>query len=232
MSIENDVEFFFELKLKSKLFVVVGFCCVSCSSAPSRKRSRPTSPTKQLIQPLSTLMKNSLQSGLNTNIDQNSIGFQLLSKMGYKVGKGIGKTETGRIEPIEIDLEQQRSGLGRQRMIKEQQKRKIEQLIEQQTAVKDNFHQHTTSKFQLKQLQQDIQKAIQTCRTLDETHNITSNPLWSSVDESNSNNESDSTSYTAYDTTDNEIDNVVGTRPVPERRERRNEEEVNDCALG
>lgn len=47
-------------------------------------------------------------------------GFQLLSKMGYKAGEGIGKDGRGRAAPISVDLKAGRTGLG----VDEEKKRK------------------------------------------------------------------------------------------------------------
>jgi hypothetical protein len=47
-------------------------------------------------------------------------GFQLLAKMGYKAGKGIGKDGQGRAAPINLDLKADRTGLG----VDEEKKRK------------------------------------------------------------------------------------------------------------
>lgn len=47
-------------------------------------------------------------------------GFQLLAKMGYKAGEGIGKDRQGRAAPISLDLKAGRTGLG----VDEEKKRK------------------------------------------------------------------------------------------------------------
>ena len=39
-------------------------------------------------------------------------GFQLLAKMGYKAGEGIGRDGRGRAAPISVDLKAGRTGLG------------------------------------------------------------------------------------------------------------------------
>ncbi len=47
-------------------------------------------------------------------------GFQLLVKMGYKAGEGIGRDGRGRAAPISVDLKAGRTGLG----VDEDRKRK------------------------------------------------------------------------------------------------------------
>ncbi|KAG0248774.1 G patch domain-containing protein 8, partial [Mortierella polycephala] len=49
-----------------------------------------------------------------THIPKSNIGYQLLLKMGWKAGKGLGQNETGRTAPITIERKQDVSGLGKQ----------------------------------------------------------------------------------------------------------------------
>lgn len=54
----------------------------------------------------------SSSSSINKPINQQNIGFKLLSKMGWKEGTGIGKTEGGIREPINATIRQTSVGLG------------------------------------------------------------------------------------------------------------------------
>ncbi len=47
-------------------------------------------------------MKATLQNGLNTPIAESNVGFQLLKKMGFQDGSGLGKDEQGIAQPINI----------------------------------------------------------------------------------------------------------------------------------
>lgn len=47
----------------------------------------------------------------------------MLTKMGYRKGEGLGKSKTGRAEPIELLLRGTRTGLG----VDEERKRKREE---------------------------------------------------------------------------------------------------------
>ena len=62
-----------------------------------------------------------LQKGLTTALPSDNVGFKLLSKMGFKPGSGVGKSASGRAEPIPLEFRQGRSGLGL-----EEVKKKIE----------------------------------------------------------------------------------------------------------
>ncbi|KAL4084917.1 hypothetical protein QTP88_027784 [Uroleucon formosanum] len=59
------------------------------------------------------------QEGLEKAIDSTNKGFSLLQKMGYKPGSGIGKNNSGRVEPIGIVLKTDRKGLGREAALRE-----------------------------------------------------------------------------------------------------------------
>ena len=42
--------------------------------------------------------------GLQKSIDSSNKGFAMLAKMGYKAGEGLGKSNSGRVEPIPIEV--------------------------------------------------------------------------------------------------------------------------------
>lgn len=72
---------------------------------------------------------------------QNSLhaasrGFQMLSRMGYQAGQGIGRNKTGRVVPIAVEIKGGRQGLG----IEQNRKRK-KQFAEQQQKER-SMHNH------------------------------------------------------------------------------------------
>ncbi|XP_060875118.1 G patch domain-containing protein 11 isoform X2 [Metopolophium dirhodum] len=68
---------------------------------------------------LKALEEQQRQEGLEKAIDSTNKGFSLLQKMGYKPGSGIGKNNSGRVEPIGIVLKTDRKGLGREVALRE-----------------------------------------------------------------------------------------------------------------
>lgn len=48
------------------------------------------------------IMREKLLEKLDTPIEENTKGFKMLKKMGYQLGKGLGRNEKGIIEPISI----------------------------------------------------------------------------------------------------------------------------------
>ena len=53
------------------------------------------------------------KAGLDKRLDTSNKGFAMLQKMGYKEGESLGKDNTGRVDPIPIEVKAGRSGLGR-----------------------------------------------------------------------------------------------------------------------
>ena len=46
-------------------------------------------------------------------------GFAIMAKMGYKAGEGLGKYTTGRVEPVSVEIKDDRRGLGHETALKE-----------------------------------------------------------------------------------------------------------------
>ncbi|KAL6291170.1 hypothetical protein ACE6H2_008680 [Prunus campanulata] len=51
-------------------------------------------------------------------INPSNIGFQLLKKHGWKEGTGLGISEQGRIEPVQVYLKNNKRGLGADKLQK------------------------------------------------------------------------------------------------------------------
>ena len=53
--------------------------------------------------------------GLQTSIDSSNKGFEMLAKMGYKSGQSLGKSNSGIVDPIpiEVKMKNDRSGVGK-----------------------------------------------------------------------------------------------------------------------
>ena len=50
--------------------------------------------------------------GLQKSLDFTNKGFAMLAKMGYIAGESLGKSKSGRVEPIPIEVKNDRGGLG------------------------------------------------------------------------------------------------------------------------
>lgn len=96
----------------------------------------------------------------------------MLQKMGYKSGEALGKTGSGRIEPINIELKVDRTGLGRESVLKEIAERKLaarKRYLEhlKQTTNVDDFRKRMTQKTQERQDEKDLRKSQRVCLDLD-----------------------------------------------------------------
>lgn len=83
------------------------------------KRIRINTDNKKLTKPLKQLEAERREEGLSSAISSNNKGFTMLAKMGYKQGEPIGRSSSGIVEPIPIQLKTDRSGLGRAAAIKQ-----------------------------------------------------------------------------------------------------------------
>ncbi|RKO88815.1 hypothetical protein BDK51DRAFT_28806 [Blyttiomyces helicus] len=53
------------------------------------------------------------QSSMDLPLPSTNIGFKLLLKMGWSEGRGLGSRGEGRVEPIRIDLKEDKMGVGK-----------------------------------------------------------------------------------------------------------------------
>ncbi|KAH8417335.1 hypothetical protein KR222_009099 [Zaprionus bogoriensis] len=118
-----------------------------------------------------------LQQTLSQPISADNKGFQLMAKMGYKSGTGLGRQADARIEPIGISIKNDRGGLGREAAIaelaaKRQELRRAHLLlkagIESSADVStEAYRRRATQKAEERKLRYDIKRCQQTCESLD-----------------------------------------------------------------
>jgi len=137
-----------------------------------RKKKIPTQP-----KPLQVLQKESLETGLLTPINESNKGFQMLLKMGYKKGTGLGKESSGQHDPLPLLIKEDRSGIGNKKdQIDSERldpkKRKIEE-----TKKEELFKNTSKEKEDLKKSIKAMIKIItQICPQLDEQKKL-QNPM-------------------------------------------------------
>ena len=76
------------------------------------ERTRPGPQPEVLNLARDWSQKERLQEGQKTSTDSSNKGFQMLAKMGYKSGDGLGKSNSGRVDPVPIAVKTNRKGLG------------------------------------------------------------------------------------------------------------------------
>lgn len=98
-------------------------------------------------------------------------GFAMLMKMGYKPGQGIGKSQSGMIEPIPVEVKADRQGLGKTLKKKESYNR------ENASAKLDNIDtrdfRSRIAQEKIEQLRKiDLRKSQKVCQELDTKEKI------------------------------------------------------------
>lgn len=103
------------------------------------------------------------EEGLSVAISSENKGFAMLAKMGYKEGDAIGRSSTGIVEPIPIQVKCGRAGLGRDAAIKQLEeyrdklrKTKAAQKSETSASSISQFRQRMAQKTSDKQLEADL----------------------------------------------------------------------------
>merc|ERR1719228_2974918 len=75
---------------------------------------------KKIRRNIKEIEEDKREEGLAQSIAQPSNkGFAMLAKMGYKAGSGLGKDNTGRVEPIAVTVKADRGGLGRETALRQ-----------------------------------------------------------------------------------------------------------------
>lgn len=121
------------------------------------------------------IMKEQQERGLKTAISKENIGFMLLKKLGYAPEKGLGKNESGILEPLEVSVRPNREGLGREEIRRSEELRKRE-FIENQKKVRaemiDSFRDVQGKKTQAQKLYRKITSATKVLENLLYSHEI------------------------------------------------------------
>lgn len=100
----------------------------------------------------------------------------MLMRMGYKPGKGIGKKESGIAEPINVDLKNNRHGLGKEKVkIKSRNENPLAKLEKLDTA---DFRSRLAQKKAEQVAGMDLRKSQKICEQLDIRNNVEAHETW------------------------------------------------------
>lgn len=128
-------------------------------------------------QPLHVVEAITRENALSKSIiDEKNKGFNLMKKMGFKIGDTLGKqaaADKAIKEPIAVKVKLDREGLGGEE-VRKRKKIEIEQKIAKQRTLADEFNKNTflTNKkklYEFKKLRKNYFKAQKTCYQLDKT---------------------------------------------------------------
>ncbi|THD22628.1 Coiled-coil domain-containing protein 75 [Fasciola hepatica] len=144
------------------------------STARSVQRQRVTEVNSKKGRTLSRAEEEAKRrtEGLQKQVDPTNKGFNMLVKMGYAPGQGLGKNAEGRSEPVPIEVRSDRSGLGRGMAVRES--REIFQRIRQQMmlAERSQFQGVMSTKFRLSRAKRQLEAARRICFQLDSAQSI------------------------------------------------------------
>ncbi|KAJ9596278.1 hypothetical protein L9F63_027098 [Diploptera punctata] len=137
-----------------------------------KKKKVTDEENKQQNKPQRVVEAERREEGLSSAINDGNKGFALLQKMGYKPGQAIGKTGTGRVEPIPIALKSDRGGLGREAALREiaaeklARRKRLAAQREKVTSVED-YRARMIKKATERNIKEDLRKSQKACERLD-----------------------------------------------------------------
>lgn len=117
------------------------------------------------------------EEGLSSAITSTNKGFGMLMKMGYKPGQGIGKSQSGIVEPIPVEVKAGRQGLGKTLKRKESHDRKSTNAKLDNMNMRDfrsRIAQEKTEQMQ----KVDVYKSQKVCQELDTNANVEPQESW------------------------------------------------------
>ncbi|KAM3716303.1 G patch domain-containing protein [Dirofilaria immitis] len=155
------------------------------------KRVENTERLRNLLK-RSEIEKKMRDDALMKPVSENSKGFLLLSKMGYKPGMSLGVKKEGCNEgikvPIALELKADRTGLGHDAEEDEKRKKRMDlyqkAVLERAKANEiliDDFSVRKRWAARIKQLSKDLEKSRKVCQELDARNGLelpTSNHFW------------------------------------------------------
>eukprot|EP00884_Botryococcus_braunii_P008384 jgi/Botrbrau1/17547/Bobra.0766s0003.1 len=125
------------------------------------------------------------EEGLSTPLAPETKGYQLLAKMGYKPGQALGKSQPGRVIPLDLNLKTGRSGLG----VDEEKKRRKEAVILEQKEraakrsrgeqeLQETYVALVTTDYAARQAEKHLLEAQKVCENLDRKAGLQESERW------------------------------------------------------
>lgn len=154
-------------------------------AATSRSSAQQEQANKQPQRSMAELRKD----GLSTPLSAHNKGYQLLAKMGYQAGQGLGSSAPGTSVPIDVVLKTTKAGLGvdegKNRKRREAEiARSASELKRAKTQEQSqvSFRARTVDQFSAAASQRHLSAARKSIQTLDEVAGVGRHKLWTPVD--------------------------------------------------
>ncbi|XP_043285815.1 G patch domain-containing protein 11 [Venturia canescens] len=181
-----------------------------------KRKAEAETKMKDKNKSLRVIEQEKREEGLSSAISSSNKGFEMLMKMGYKPGQGIGKTESGISEPIGIDIKGNRMGLGKTVVKKSVKKSNpVEKLESMKT---DDFRVRLAQRKAEQLAEVDLLKSQRVCEQLDAQKQIVEPReiwFWPIVKKSKeSDDESESETEQHENEEDDEIEKLTTTEKL------------------
>eukprot|EP00210_Caulerpa_lentillifera_P009550 g9108.t1 len=114
------------------------------------------------------------ERALSQKLSEENKGYQLLQKMGYIEGKGLGADKQGIVEPLPIAVKRDRKGIGEQSNPKPKRPKKDTQ--KSNTAAE--YREQVSAKFSSKKVTKRLKTVRFLIESLDSRAELERNPFW------------------------------------------------------
>ncbi|XP_012521549.1 G patch domain-containing protein 11 [Monomorium pharaonis] len=136
-----------------------------------KKKTEIESRMREQSKSIRTVEVEKREQGLSSAITSANKGFEMLMKMGYKPGQGIGKTQSGMTEPIPVEVKVDRQGLGK--TLKKKDSHKCENINAKLDNMATRNFRSRIAQEKTEQLQKiDLHKSQKVCQELDTKDDI------------------------------------------------------------
>lgn len=145
------------------------------SYSERRKRTLRETEKKAYIKPRAQLEQEEREKGLQTSLEKDNKGMQMLMKMGFKKGTTLG----GIAEPIKVDLKTGRQGIGMDSLMKKRAHEQEEEEARKRVNVdSEEYRNMMATRKRESQLGRFVHASVSICEKLDEEADVKSNILW------------------------------------------------------
>lgn len=142
-----------------------------------KKKTEIESRLKEQNKSIRVVEAEKREEGLSSAITSTNKGFGMLMKMGYKPGQGIGKTQSGIVEPIPVEVKADRHGLGK--TLKKTESYNYKSINTKLDNMDTRDFRSRIAQEKMEQLQKyDLYKSQKVCQDLDTKTNVKPQELW------------------------------------------------------
>lgn len=173
-----------------------------------KKKNEIESRLKEQNKSIRVVEAEKREEGLSSAITSTNKGFGMLMKMGYKPGQGIGKSQSGIVEPIPVEVKSGRQGLGK--TVKKTESHNSKNINAKLDNIDTKDFRNRLAQEKTEQVQKcDLYKSQKICQELDiKTNVVKPHESWFWPQASKEEKEADDTDDTEDDTDDSDEESL------------------------